>query len=236
VGWGEAKSILLPLLTGIVFLAVLAPYLLMSHRLTGHYFYNVNSTFYLWYDDWEEALAGTKAHGDRVGWPVMPASEIPSPAKYIREHTVAQATERVVNGAHEVMNNVLRSYGYLNYLLLYGALLIVVGVIRRRHTLRLISENAVPLLFILGYFGVFLLLYFWYAPIVAGDRLILALFIPLLLAFSSGLHSLLGGAEIRVRGQSISWLTALNVVILLWVAANTVWALGRGVYVLSGAG
>ena len=33
----------------------------------GQYFYNVNSTFYIWYDEWGDAIKGARAHGDRVG-------------------------------------------------------------------------------------------------------------------------------------------------------------------------
>jgi hypothetical protein len=81
------RALLVVPLTVAVFLTVTFPYLRTTKGITGHYFYNVNSTFYVWYDSWREAEAGTKAHGDRVGWPDMPPDEIPSLAKYLREHT-----------------------------------------------------------------------------------------------------------------------------------------------------
>ncbi|MCE7984836.1 MAG: hypothetical protein DYG89_26995 [Caldilinea sp. CFX5] len=81
-------SHLLPvLLVGVCFLLTVYPYISTSKRVFGHYFYNVNSTFYMWYDSWEEAKQGTRAHGARVGWPDMPPEEIPSLRKYLREHT-----------------------------------------------------------------------------------------------------------------------------------------------------
>jgi len=54
------------------FLLTLYPYIANSHRVFGHYFYNVNTTFYIWYDDWPAASIGTYQHGDGVGWPDLP--------------------------------------------------------------------------------------------------------------------------------------------------------------------
>jgi hypothetical protein len=222
-----AVQVLLPLLTVAVFLAVLSPYLITSRRVTGHYFYNVNSTFYMWYDNWDQAIAGTKAHGDRVGWPEMPAEQIPSPAKYAREHTFVQAMQRVIDGAHEVMNNVYHSYGYLDYIVLFGAVLVLVAALRWRRALHLASENLVVILFMVVYFATFLLLYFWYAPIAAGDRLILALFIPLLVSSYGGIQLLLEDARVALRGRSISWMVVLNVALLTFVAADVLLVIAR---------
>jgi hypothetical protein len=233
-GW--RKSLLVVPLAGLVFLLVIGPYIRVSRQITGRYFYNVNSTFYVWYDSWEEAESGTKAHGDRVGWPDMPASEIPTFGKYLREHTAALILERVTRGGEEIMTRVLRSYGYFDYLLVYGGLLLVAAGLRWRRTRKLISENLLLLLFFVAYFSVYVVLYFWYAPITAGDRLILALFIPLLLVLSTGLRGLLGRDRIQIQGRSVAWWTIVNLVILGLAAADTVWALERGVYVLRGGG
>jgi hypothetical protein len=224
------------LIASAVFLVVLAPYLRVSQRLTGRYFYNVNSTFYVWYDSWEEAEAGTKAYGDRLGWPVMPASEIPSLEKYVAEHTAGQMMRRLQDGAAKVMTRVLGSFGYVDYLLVYGGLLLAAAVVRWPRARRLIRENLPLLLFFFGYFSFYVLLYFWYAPIAAGDRLILALFIPLLLVLSSGLHAVLRGERFRLRGRSVSWLTLVNLGVLAMIVADAAWAVQRGVYILRGGG
>ena len=50
--------ILRALLPVAVFLVLLSPYLLESKAKYGSYFYNVNTTFYIWYDSWTEAKAG----------------------------------------------------------------------------------------------------------------------------------------------------------------------------------
>ena len=79
-----------PILVILFFLLTIWPYLQNSKSQFGHYFYNVNSTFYIWYDSWDEVLAGTRAHGDRLGWPDMPAEEIPSASAYLQTHSLSE--------------------------------------------------------------------------------------------------------------------------------------------------
>ena len=69
--------ILRALLPILVFLVLLSPYLLESKSRYGSYFYNVTTTFYTWYDSWGEVLEGTRAYGDRVGYPEMPPDHDP---------------------------------------------------------------------------------------------------------------------------------------------------------------
>ncbi len=83
LAWRVAGGLVL----AVSFLGVLSPYLLNSKRVFGQYFYNVNTTFYLWYDDWPAATVGTYAHGDGVGWPQMPAVGHPDAAVVCDERT-----------------------------------------------------------------------------------------------------------------------------------------------------
>jgi hypothetical protein len=68
------------------FSVAIFPYIQANKKIYGACFYNVNSSFYAWFDSWPEAEALTKAHRDRAGWPQMPPEQIPSPGKYWREH------------------------------------------------------------------------------------------------------------------------------------------------------
>jgi hypothetical protein len=207
-------------LVGLLFLATVFPYIQTSKRVFGSYFYNVNSTFYMWYDSWKEATKGTKAHGDRVGWPDMPPDEIPSMSKYLHEHTLAQIGLRFVNGAQAVMDQVVHSYGYFKYIAFYTGLLLLTGVWQRKRTWKLIRTNLFVFLFAIIYFVAYFLLYFWYAPIVSGNRLILAQFIPLLFAISAGLHALLNGSQIKIGRLQMETLTAINLAILCILAGD----------------
>jgi hypothetical protein len=207
-------------LVGVVFLATVFPYIQTSKRVFGNYFYNVNSTFYVWYDSWKEATNGTKAHGDRVGWPDMPADQIPSMSKYLREHSLKQIGSRFVHGAQAVMDQVVHSYGYFKYIAFYTVLLLLASAWQWKRAWKLIQANLFLILFAVIYFGAYFLLYFWYAPIVSGNRLILAQFIPLLFAVTAGLQTLLGDRHIKISGSQISALTAINLVVFCILAVD----------------
>ncbi|MDB5335479.1 MAG: hypothetical protein JWN70_1098 [Planctomycetaceae bacterium] len=165
------------------FLLVVFPYIRTSHERFGHYFYNVNSTFYVWYDSWDEVKAGTRAHGDRVGWPDLPPDQIPSLTKYLREHTAQQALTRLARGlVRYTLLVCVYSYGYAEFALLYFALL---GVLfwQNRRGLDLWQEwhrHGSAVLFVGLYFGGYLLLYAWFAPVSTGHRFVLTLYLPAL--------------------------------------------------------
>lgn len=179
-------QLIMPLACGglflLVFLGVLFPYISTSKARFGQYFYNVNSTFYMWYDSWDEVKAGTRAHGDRVGWPTMPADQIPSPLKYLREHSGQQILDRFGQGLDLIRNMVFTAYGYAAFLLFYALLS---GLLFWQNSRRFIENfgnaaQGLVLFFIVAYFGSYLLLYAWYTRIAYGNRFILALFLPAL--------------------------------------------------------
>jgi hypothetical protein len=215
----KSRLVAVPLV-GLVFLATIFPYIQTSKRVFGTYFYNVNSTFYMWYDSWKEATNGTKAHGDRVGWPDMPADQIPSMSKYLRDHTPRQIGSRFLHGAEAVMDQVVHSYGYFKYIAFYTALLLLASAWQWKRAWKLIQANFFIILFAVVYFGVYFLLYFWYAPIVSGNRLILAQFIPLLFAVSAGLQTLLGDRHIKVFRSQLGALTAVNLIVFCILAVD----------------
>jgi len=163
------------------FLVIVFPYIQTSKKIFGRYFYNVNSTFYLWYDSWDEARNGTKAHGDRVGWPDMPEDQIPSFQKYIREHSIEDIGNRIVKGSEEQWDRIIHSFGYAEFLAIYGFLiLIIIG--QNLNWFRSVLSRTSPslLLFLLGYFAGYIFLNIWFTPLADGTRFMLALFLPAL--------------------------------------------------------
>jgi hypothetical protein len=204
-------------LVALVFLITVYPYIATSKRVFGQYFYNVNSTFYIWYDSWEQAKQGTRAYGDRVGWPNMPPDQIPSMGKYLREHTPSQIAGRFVQGARLVWNEVSDSYGYLPYVGIYTGLLLAAAVVYRGQAASLIHANAAIILFAGIYFVAYLLMYFWYAPIAAGNRLVLAQFLPLMYSLSVGQQALLGDKSIRIARRQVRLLDLINLALLVFI-------------------
>jgi hypothetical protein len=182
----RSAALLPAVLSLAVFLAVLSPYLLTNKRVFGHYFYNVNTTFYMWYDDWPHASVGTILHGDGVGWPAMPADELPSAARYWREHTVAQIVSRVGAGFADMAERSYKTYWYLTYVVAYLAFAVVLAVRRRRALRRLIGDHPAAAAFLVLYAVTYLLGIAFYAPVsgTGTTRFLLAHVLPLLFVLS----------------------------------------------------
>lgn len=228
------QHLVIVLLVGASFLATVFPYIRASKRVFGQYFYNVNSTFYMWYDSWNEAAYGTKAHGDREHWPDMPPEEIPSLSKYLREHTPQQILGRFASGAQAIYGEMAASYGYLTYVWLYAGALAAALLTRPRQAWETARRHGFLLLFVCLYFVGYFLLYAWYAPIASGNRLILAQFLPLLFALSLGQHSLLQERSLQVGRRRVPALTAFNLVVFLILVVDIYFILSVRVGTLVG--
>lgn len=88
----------------IIFSVICSPYFIENYKkFNGHIFYNVNTTFYVWYDSWEEVENGTKLYGDRIGWPNMSEENIPSFNKYLNEHSLNEIINRFFNGFKSIL-------------------------------------------------------------------------------------------------------------------------------------
>ncbi|HWP93820.1 MAG TPA: glycosyltransferase family 39 protein [Thermodesulfobacteriota bacterium] len=200
----------------LFFLGTVYPYINTSKRVFGSYFYNVNSTFYMWYDSFKEAKKGTRAHGDRIGWPKMPAELIPGPKKYLQEHTTKQILSRVFKGLKRVISNCINSYGYFKYALVYFVFFLILVVLNFRESVKMAANNFILLSFCILYFFTYLLLYAWYAPIAAGNRLILGQFLPFMFVISViiSLPSF-KRLSLDIWGVRIKWFYAINTFILV---------------------
>ena len=204
----------------VFFLLTVSPYITTSKRVFGHYFYNVNTTFYIWYDSWEEAKQGTRAYGDRVGWPDMPPEEIPTLQKYLREHTLQQIVEREFNGLQVVWDEAVHSYGYFKYFALYTLFTLLVLALNWPHTTELFKRYTALWVFNLLYFSAYLLLYAWYVPIAYGNRLTLGQFIPLMFALSFVIYRLipdLPAFTLKGKRFSLAQLFSLLITLILSV-------------------
>ena len=218
----------------VVFVGVQSPYLLATKRDTGRFFYNVNSTFYLWYDSWPEAVEGTRAHGDHTGWPDLPPEQIPTPQKYLREHSLGQILTRIGKGADNVLDRVRDSYGYHRFVALYGVLVALATVARRQQVVRGARENLSLWLFVVLYFGGYALLYSWYAAIASGNRLILGQFMPLMFCLFVALERLLGDTHLAVKGRSVSAASAAHFFVLILLLPDIYFVVTRRVVTIIG--
>jgi hypothetical protein len=221
---GEA---LVPVVFTLVFLAVLSPYLLNSKRVFGHYFYNVNSTFYVWYDDWPAASQGTYQHGDGVGWPKMPASEIPGMRKYLREHSAAQIATRIKDGLTEMVVVSYNRLWYFKYVTLYLAFAAVLIASRGRAVAAVIAEQPALTGFLALYGICYLLAVAFYKPISGTTlRMLLTHVLPLLFALSRAFADpRLRDTQWNAGGMTVTPVHFYGFVLLtvIFDAAFTIW-------------
>ncbi len=98
-------------LTIVSVAAVIYPYIATSKKVYGRWFYNVNTTFYVRYNNWPEASVGTYSHGDGVGWPTLPAQQIPTARSYLRTHSPATILTRIAGGMTDIVVRRYRSDG-----------------------------------------------------------------------------------------------------------------------------
>ncbi len=189
---------------------LLFPYFNENKARYGEYLYNVNTTFYMWYDSWHEAKAGTLAAGDRVGWPDMPAEDIPSLEKYLAEHSLEEIVGRFDYGMRAIRHwacvkfSHYYVYGYCTQFEL-GAQVALVGLaalfLQRRG--RLSAREWQACLFALAFFAIYAMTIFWYQTIVSHPRFILPLFIPALWTFGLiGEARWLRGIRVKICGSA----------------------------------
>jgi hypothetical protein len=188
-------SALMPI---FVFLLLLSPYLLESKEKYGTYFYNVNTTFYLWYDSWDEAYSGTYEAGDLYGWPDLPDEEIPTLKKYLDEHTLQDILARFADGIVAIVKSACvtdtpfrYAYGYcsqvaLGLVALLASLIVISKVTRASISL----EDRHTFIFAFLFFAVYVAAYAWYMPIInfRGTRTVLSLLIPLMWTIGLVVH------------------------------------------------
>jgi hypothetical protein len=202
-------------LVGLFFLVTVFPYIQTSKRVFGSYFYNVNSTFYLWYDSWQEVELGTKAHGDRIGWPDMPAEKIPSMSHYLQDHTLHEISLRFLKGADEVIVNVVNSYGYFTYFIIFLIFLIFATIFDWIKHKNIPKVDPSILIFLSAYFVLYFLLYSWYVPIASGNRFILAQFMPAMFVISIGLQEMIQMEKVKLFTRKFSGLFVIDVLVLI---------------------
>lgn len=166
------------------FVAVIYPYVSNSKRIYGQYFYNVNSAFVMWCDSSQEGWQFLSNWGDKDKWRALPPDQLPSAAKYWREHSVGQIAYRVVRGFRGLAFQNMGAIGYYKFVI---ALIFAGGILvvrQRRRVSQLLAEQPFAAAFCVLFFAAYLLLYAWYDALVNDTRFILSIFLPFVFAAS----------------------------------------------------
>jgi hypothetical protein len=113
-GWRFAGCVLF----AASFLVVLYPYIANSKRVHGQYFYNLNTSALMWYDNYPQASVEILSYGPD-GWPPGRRSARPGPLKYWREHTIGQIVARFDRGFRDMLVRSHRTFWYLKFVTVY---------------------------------------------------------------------------------------------------------------------
>jgi hypothetical protein len=213
-------NLLIVPLAALTFLITVFPYIQVSKRVYGSYFYNVNSTFYIWYDSWNEATQGTKAHGDRVGWPDMPPEEIPSFSHYLQTHTIKDIESRLINGAIGTFDRGFKEYDYGTYFVIFFVVLLATQIFHLVKYKKMPNFDPLYLIFLIVYFGSYFILYSWYWPIAYGQRFILSQFMPVMFVLAKSLQEELKKSELNILKHPVKALYAFDVAVLMILAID----------------
>lgn len=180
-GTANPAFLLVPVaLVPAAYLATISPYLINSKAIYGHAFYNVNSTFYIWQNNFQESKAFSMKYNDRRGYPTAPPEEIPSAHKYFTTTPPAKILERLAKGMSEQVENLAEWYGagkYLAGLLIMGA---VLSWPVRGQWKAALGTHGWELLYAAGYLTGYWLLISFYSAIANGPRFTYTLYLPVL--------------------------------------------------------
>ena len=178
---GRGTDVLLSTVV-VVFVSAAIAYPYLNHNRTrfGRYFYNVNSTFFMWCDSWSEAKAFADTYQISDRYPTdAPPERIPSPGNYWRRHSTQQIAQRAWNGLCALGH--LAWHGpYAKYLLVVVVFCGAIGLKHYRQLRSIPLEGWIAALFCAMFFGGYLASYAWYAQIAYGDRFLISLFLPAL--------------------------------------------------------
>jgi 4-amino-4-deoxy-L-arabinose transferase-like glycosyltransferase len=200
-------------LLSATFLLAVWPYIWTSKQRYGHFFYNVNSAHYMWCDSWPEALSySDRLQGPPVDDPVAP--ELPSFAKYWRQHSVGEMIARLLHGFLSLATRSFKAVGYYKYMAFLGVSALVLALRRRSRAHELLARQPFAVVFCVLYFGAYLILYAWYNAVVTDSRFVLTLFPPFVFAASIFIQKL-------ARNETVA-LGRWNVPITTAVAAGTI--------------
>ncbi len=220
--------------TAVAFLSVTAPWWISNIRTFGHPFYNVNTTFYMWYDSWDEVKAGTRAHGDRIGWPTIPAEDLPGPARYVRDHTAQDIWHRLAAGSRRLLDDARGPHGFGRYAILYAAVCGAIALRERRRLLTHLRRAPTVVLFVGGFFVLYLSGFAWFGPVNYGERLLQSLFLPWLYTCSVVGHRLTVSRVLQVRGRSMALSGCLEAAVSALAIPDGAIAFGWRILRLSG--
>jgi hypothetical protein len=220
--WRMASALAL----AVAFLTVLAPYISNSKRVYGQYFYNLNTSALIWYDDYPQASVALMRYG-ADGWPEGPPEARPGLVRYLREHSMGAIAARFAHGFRDMITSSYRTFWYLKYVVIYLAFIVLLAATRRSTFEGMLRRNRSLAAFLILYAAVYLAAIAFYEPIsgTGTSRFLIAHIAPLLFACSAVFALApfrqtswsIAGAEITATHIHTAVLTTLVLDIIFWL-------------------
>jgi hypothetical protein len=175
----------------LTFFAVIYPYIRVVEQKFGSYFYNVNTSIIMWFDDFKEGKDFAVKYGYWQGNPVPPpASEQPGLSRYIQTHSAAEISTRAVIRLKSQIRNLFYTYGYSNYVVSYLLILVMMALADWRSAKEVIRGKPYQVVFVAIFLVAYLFLFAWYAQIAAGRRFTYTIYLPLIFSLFIGTQAL----------------------------------------------
>lgn len=190
-----------------LFVLVIAPYAANSDRVYGSAMYNRVTTYYLWYDNFAEVESGTLAAGDQNHRPTLPADQIPSPAKYLRDHTLGEVAHRFATGWRMQWSIVMHGgtyEGYLGYgpsVMLLGATSLVAAATNAERVRARLTRDRLAISCLAAIFLAVEVAVMWWLPFGSGNRYLLPILLPAVALCVWTIHRGFSVWSFRLRGR-----------------------------------
>lgn len=226
----------------LLFGLVVLPYSVNTARNYGSAFYNQNTQYYLWYDNTTQAFGprGTLAAGADAHRVTLPGGTTPSLSRYLATHSSWQVLDRFWLGTRIEWNILMGGptwvgfFGYGPFVALLAATtLLAVGLNREavRTRIRRDWPSALFLALVATSLQVSIA---WFSFYGAGNRYLLPLVLPLLVAMAwctqRGLARWtmhLHGRAVRLDRAALGGLLGLSIGLAVWaVVVNSVHTVG----------
>ncbi len=225
--------------TAFLFVLTVAPYASNSQRVYGSPTFNITTSYDLWLDTGAQAAAipswgwvrerTARAEGEDSPVLARPPNDLPSPAKYAREHDVGDVVDRLITG-WGAQWDIARTgriwegdfgYGTTTVLLLAMAMtsLAVAGERARRRLWR----DRLGVALIAVSLSTLALGVAWWFPVGSGNRYLLPVFLPGVLLCVWVIHRGLSPWSLRWRGRPIRADTAVFAALAVPIVAVSVW-------------
>jgi hypothetical protein len=213
----------------VCFLAVVFPYIRAVKARFGSYFYNVNTSIYIWYDDNFQATDAEDIYHFTEGLPAqLPPDEIPSFRNYMRTHTFGQILGRTEYGLREQFNNILSPFSVTAFHLSLLAIFILAILADLRAVKTIWQRNRYVIIFAVLFFIGYLATFVWYSPISPERRFTYGLYLPFLFSIMVSLRSLAKEAKGWIDHTLFNRASLLIVTIIL--VANIYLVLTERIY------